>query len=185
MTTKRVCRASTPIGTLTLVADDAGLREIWFAGRSPETIGASGRSGSPGDDPFRDTIRQLAAYFGGELARFDLPLAPAGTPFQQDVWSLLTTIPYGQTTSYGELARRLGRPAASRAVGAANGRNPIPIVIPCHRVVGSNGSLTGFGGGLDVKRRLLELEARWRGALAPESNPTSASRPGVRQLDLI
>ena len=109
--------------------------------------------------PFRDVIIQLDAYFAGRLRRFELPLAPEGTPFQREVWSALTTIPYGETVSYGELARRVGRPAASRAVGAANGRNPIPIIIPCHRVIGADGTLTGFGGGLPIKRRLLQLEA--------------------------
>ena len=105
-------------------------------------------------------IRQLRAYFAGELETFDLPLAPQGTPFQLGVWRRLCEIPYGQTISYGELARRLGNPNASRAVGLANGSNPIPIVIPCHRVIGSNGKLTGYGGGLPIKEKLLALERR-------------------------
>jgi methylated-DNA-[protein]-cysteine S-methyltransferase len=105
-----------------------------------------------------DCKRQLDEYFEGRRTRFDLPLAPEGTPFQRGVWTELAKIPYGETTSYGVLARRMGKPAAVRAVGAANGQNPIPIVIPCHRVIGSDGRLVGFGGGLDTKRFLLRLE---------------------------
>src|SRR5690606_32489233 len=105
---------------------------------------------------------QLGAYFAGELQAFDLPLAPEGTPFQRTVWQALQSIPYGQTISYGELAQEIGRPTASRAVGAANGRNPLPIVIPCHRVIGGNGSLTGYGGGLRFKKALLSLERNGR-----------------------
>ncbi len=107
---------------------------------------------------FADTIGQLTAYFAGELTDFDLPLAPRGTDFQLRVWAALRTIPYGQTTSYGELAAQLGNPGASRAVGLANGRNPIAIIVPCHRVIGSDGGLTGYGGGLDRKRWLLDHE---------------------------
>jgi methylated-DNA-[protein]-cysteine S-methyltransferase len=103
--------------------------------------------------------RQLEAYFRGELRDFDLPLAPRGTPFQLRVWAELRNIPYGRTISYGELSRRLGDPALTRAVGAANGANPISIIIPCHRVIGADGALVGYGGGLDVKRKLLDLEA--------------------------
>jgi|SRR3954463_10102465 methylated-DNA-[protein]-cysteine S-methyltransferase len=102
--------------------------------------------------------RQLDAYFAGELSAFDLPLDPAGTAFQVQVWHQLTCIPYGHTISYGELARRIANPSASRAVGLANGRNPIAVIVPCHRVIGADGSLTGFGGGLDRKRALLSLE---------------------------
>ena len=112
--------------------------------------------------PFREALGQLRAYFKGTLRDFDLPLAPEGTAFELKVWKALLKIPYGRTISYGELARRIGNPNASRAVGLANGRNPLPIVIPCHRVIGSNGKLTGYGGGLDTKRWLLTLE----GALA-------------------
>jgi methylated-DNA-[protein]-cysteine S-methyltransferase len=152
----RSCEISTPVGRLRLAGDERGLRSISFQNRF--------RPAAPADDslrregPFREAIAQLEAYFAGELRRFDLPLAPEGTPFQREVWSALTVIPYGETVSYGELARRLGRPAASRAVGAANGQNPIPIVIPCHRVIGADGSLTGYGGGLERKRALLDLE---------------------------
>ncbi|HEV2448018.1 MAG TPA: methylated-DNA--[protein]-cysteine S-methyltransferase [Candidatus Sulfopaludibacter sp.] len=146
----------TPIGRLMLVADEAGLREVWFEkGRTAPVIDPGWQSGgSPLDEP----ARQLHAYFAGELQRFDLVLQPEGTPFQLRVWDLLTNIPFGETISYGELARRAGNPAASRAVGLANGSNPIPIVIPCHRVIGSNGKLTGYGGGLETKRWLLDFE---------------------------
>jgi len=140
-----------PVGRLLLVGDEAGLRKILFRGK-PE----------PGwrEDPLAlaEPVRQLRAYFAGELHQFDLPLAPEGTPFQLRVWRELCNIPYGQTISYGELARRIGSPNASRAVGLANGANPISIVVPCHRVIGSNGKLTGYGGGLDNKERLLALE---------------------------
>jgi methylated-DNA-[protein]-cysteine S-methyltransferase len=108
--------------------------------------------------PLTETVRQLQAYFAGDLETFNLSLAPEGTPFQIEVWQRLRDIPYGQTISYGELARRIGNPKASRAVGLANGSNPIPIVIPCHRVIGSNGKLTGYGGGLPIKEKLLALE---------------------------
>ena len=108
----------------------------------------------------KKTVSQLRSYFAGEREEFDLPLAPEGTPFQQEVWRRLCEIPYGETISYGELARRIGNPQASRAVGLANGSNPIPIVIPCHRVIGSNGKLTGYGGGLPIKEKLLALERK-------------------------
>ncbi|MFN0148696.1 MAG: methylated-DNA--[protein]-cysteine S-methyltransferase [Dehalococcoidia bacterium] len=128
------------------------------------------------DGLIRAARTQFAAYFRGELTEFDLPLAPAGTPFQLQVWEALRGIPYGETISYGELARRIGRPAASRAVGAANGHNPIGIVVPCHRVIGANGSLTGYGGGLDRKRTLLALEAETlvRGGMAAGGQRTLA-----------
>jgi len=110
--------------------------------------------------PFAEALRQLRAYFAGDLHTFSLALAPAGTPFQRRVWDALLEIPYGATASYRDIAIAIGKPSAVRAVGLANGRNPIPIIIPCHRVIGSDGSLTGYGGGLDVKRFLLELERR-------------------------
>ena len=109
----------------------------------------------------REPIRQLQAYFAGELKSFDVPLEIAGTDFQKRVWSALRTIPYGQTRSYSEIAAQIGAPQAVRAVGAANGRNPIPIIVPCHRVIGASGSLVGFGGGLEWKRLLLDLEATY------------------------
>lgn len=114
----------------------------------------------PDEQAFRAAKQQLRAYFAGELQQFELALAPLGTPFQQEVWQALQSIPYGQTRSYGEIAAQVGKPLASRAVGAANGRNPLPIVIPCHRVIGASGSLTGFGGGLEAKALLLRLEQR-------------------------
>lgn len=157
---RRYCEIATPVGRLRLAGDDEGLRGISFQNRFQPANG----EGNLAEEPFREAIAQLEAYFAGERRRFDLPLAPEGTPFQREVWSALTAIPYGETISYGELARRLGRPAASRAVGAANGQNPIPIVIPCHRVIGADGSLTGFGGGLAIKRRLLDFEAGASGA---------------------
>lgn len=165
----RYCDISTPVGRLRLAGDEEGLRAISFENSSSALEPAQNWQRT--QEPFREAIGQLEAYFAGKLGHFDLALAPEGTPFQRGVWSLLRTIPYGETVSYGEMARRLGRPAASRAVGAANGRNPIPIIIPCHRVIGADGSLTGFGGGLAIKRRLLALEARYRQALqsqAPE-----------------
>lgn len=147
-----------PVGPLLLVADDGGLRQILFVnGRHPVRPDASWKEDQK---PLKETIRQLNAYFAGKLEQFDLPLAPEGTPFQLEVWRRLSEIPYGQTISYGELARRIGNPNASRAVGLANGSNPIPIVIPCHRVIGSNGKLTGYGGGLPIKEKLLALERR-------------------------
>jgi len=139
-----------------LAADDAGLRSITFT-RVGQEVAASQNADA---GPLQEPIRQLWAYFAGELEKFDLVLSPAGTPFQLDVWRRLYDIPYGETISYGELARRIGNPKASRAVGLANGSNPIPIVIPCHRVIGSNGKLTGYGGGLPIKEKLLALEKR-------------------------
>lgn len=110
---------------------------------------------------FKEAAQQLDAYWSGELFEFDLPLGPKGTPFQHKVWAALRTIPYATTASYGEIARKVGSPKACRAVGAANGRNPIAIVVPCHRVIGANGTLTGYAGGLDMKRRLLDHERRF------------------------
>ncbi len=155
-------RIESPLGPLLLAADDAGLRSIDFVnGRQPGKRPAYPDPSSRANPAvLREAIRQLAAYFAGELEIFDLPLAPEGTPFQLAVWRRLNDIPYGETISYGELARRLGNPKASRAVGLANGANPIPIVIPCHRVIGSNGKLTGYGGGLPIKEKLLALERR-------------------------
>jgi methylated-DNA-[protein]-cysteine S-methyltransferase len=145
-----------PLGPLLLAADDSGLRHIMFTSevKPPRPDPAWLEHAAP----LTETIHQLQAYFAGELEAFNLPLAPQGTPFQMEVWQRLRAIPYGQTISYGELARRMGNPKASRAVGLANGSNPIPIVIPCHRVIGSNGKLTGYGGGLPIKEKLLALE---------------------------
>jgi methylated-DNA-[protein]-cysteine S-methyltransferase len=145
-----------PIGRLLLVADDDGLREIAFAeGRTAPVVHPSWTCGGAF---LREPVHQFHAFFAGELRDFDLPLNPQGTAFQQRVWKLLREIPFGETISYGELARRTGNPAASRAVGLANGSNPISIVVPCHRVIGSNGKLTGYGGGLENKRWLIDFE---------------------------
>jgi methylated-DNA-[protein]-cysteine S-methyltransferase len=147
-----------PVGRLLLVADDVGLRHLLFtSGRRAARPNPAWRHDQK---PLEEAIRQLRAYFSGKLERFSLPLAPEGTPFQLEIWRRLCDIPYGDTISYGELARRIGNPHASRAVGLANGTNPIAIVIPCHRVIGSNGKLTGYGGGLPIKEKLLALERR-------------------------
>lgn len=148
----------TPIGRLRLVADAQGLREVWFeTGRHRKALQPDWRLVP---ERLAEPRRQLEEYFAGERTAFDLDLHPIGTPFQRAVWTELGRIPYGVTISYAELARRIGQPLAVRAVGAANGRNPLPIVLPCHRVIGSNGSLTGFGGGLPTKRFLLSMEDR-------------------------
>lgn len=148
--TLRFTTMESPVGLLWLAGTETGLEQVRFG---------KGQGGGEEDErPFREAVRQLALYFAGKLRAFELELRPRGTEFQLAVWSELQRIPYGETVSYGELARRLGKPAASRAVGLANGANPIAIIIPCHRVIGATGKLTGFGGGLDVKRRLLALE---------------------------
>jgi methylated-DNA-[protein]-cysteine S-methyltransferase len=154
-----------PVGELLLAGDETGLKLINFrTGRHP----AKPRSLWKADQaPFREAARQLRAYFEGDLETFNLVLSPEGTPFQLAVWRALQAIPYGETITYGELARQVGKPQASRAVGAANGRNPLPIVIPCHRVIGGDGSLTGYGGGLRIKRTLLDLERRHSGTTLP------------------
>jgi methylated-DNA-[protein]-cysteine S-methyltransferase len=146
-----------PIGELLLVGDEQRLRGLYMQGaRRPMGIHRSRRRD---DDAFAEARRQLGEYFAGERVEFELPIAAAAEDsFQRRVWAELERIPYGQTLSYGELARRIGEPDKARAVGAANGRNPISIVVPCHRVIGADGSLTGYGGGLERKRFLLELE---------------------------
>lgn len=149
-------QAPTPIGPLLLAGDGDALKLVHFqAGPRPLR---PPRAWVANAAPFRATVRQLAEYFAGRRREFDLPLAADGTAFQRAVWRVLATIPYGATISYAELARRIGNARASRAVGLANGANPLPIVVPCHRVIGSDGSLTGFGGGLELKRKLLALE---------------------------
>ena len=144
----------TPIGAILVAGDDDAIVEIRFAGAKPKTEWIRD------DAALADAASQLRAYFSGERLAFEIPLKSRGTEFQQTVWTALRQIPYGETTTYAKIAERIGKPSAVRAVGAANGANPIPIVIPCHRVIGSNGSMTGFGGGIDVKRHLLALEAR-------------------------
>lgn len=153
-------RIDTPIGMLTLAADAQGLRHIEFPSNRHPVDRAGWVPGADGiaADIIETTSRQLHEYFDGTRRDFDLPLAPEGTAFQCEVWRTLATIPYGETWSYRDLAHAIGKPAAVRAVGAANGRNPLPIVLPCHRVIGADGSLTGFGGGLPIKEALLRLE---------------------------
>jgi methylated-DNA-[protein]-cysteine S-methyltransferase len=149
---------SSPIGALRLtVADDGAVTRVGFG------------AGDTSDDPrFEPLVTQLDEYFAGERTAFDLPLRQEGSAFEQRVWAELLAIPYGETASYGEIAARIGRPGMARAVGRANARNPIAIICPCHRVIGGDGSLTGYGGGLDTKRTLLELEA---GALTLAVDP--------------
>ncbi len=146
-----------PIGELLLLATEAGLSALYIRVMRYPLAAADWR---PDEDRFRELKSQLAAYFAGELRHFDLKLAPTGIAFHQQVWAELVKIPYGETISYGELARRVGDPKAARAVGLANGRNPISIIVPCHRVIGANGSLTGYGGGLENKRWLLDHESK-------------------------
>jgi methylated-DNA-[protein]-cysteine S-methyltransferase len=147
-----------PVGPLRLVCDERGLRRICFArDRHPR---AEDLQGTHAPARLAFARRQLEEYFAGERRSFELPLRPQGTPFQLEVWEGLRTIPWGRTWSYAELAQAIGKPKAMRAVGAANGRNPLPIVVPCHRVIGADGSLTGFGGGIEIKARLLALEGR-------------------------
>ena len=157
-----------PIGRLTLARDDDGLRHIIFPSenRGFETP----EHWQPNSDAFDDIRRQLDEYFVGTRQKFTIPLAPKGTPFQQSVWNALCSIAYSDTCSYGNIANRIGKPKASRAVGAANGANPIPIIIPCHRVIGASGKLTGFGGGLPTKEWLLSHE-RGEGHLFDFTNP--------------
>ena len=147
-----------PLGEIFLARNDEGLTCISFQEGTralrPEVHWRKA------NDAFNEERIQLAEYFNGALFEFDLALAPEGTPFQREAWRALHSIPYGETATYGEQARRIGRPSASRAVGAANGQNPLPIVIPCHRVVGANGKLTGYGGGLRFKEALLALERK-------------------------
>jgi methylated-DNA-[protein]-cysteine S-methyltransferase len=160
----------TPIGVLTITVTDAGVRTVVFPAErddatipdgSTATAGATAPGAAGDGHPLAEAVvRQLAEYFDGERQDFDVPLDPVGTEFQLAAWRALCTIPYGETVSYGEQAARLGDPRKARAVGAANGRNPIPIIVPCHRVVGADGSLTGFGGGIETKAWLLAHEER-------------------------
>jgi methylated-DNA-[protein]-cysteine S-methyltransferase len=147
-----------PVGPLLLAGDECGLRFVSF--ENSKRAASVEPDWKSDQTPFAEVIRQLLEYFSGERKEFDLPLAPEGTDFQLEVWRSLRTIPYGETISYAQLAQRISNPKAVRAVGLANGCNPIPIIIPCHRVIGSNGSLTGFGGGLSTKRKLLDLESK-------------------------
>lgn len=165
MTTQAL--VDSPLGPLTLVAEGDALAGLYLDGARHRPV-----LEHPRDDRALPAVReQLEAYFAGELTDFDVPLAMTGTPFQQGVWAALRDIPYGETWSYGRLAAHLGRPGASRAVGLANGRNPVCVVVPCHRVVGSDGSLTGYAGGLERKTWLLALES---------TGPAAAGRGTLR-----
>ena len=148
---------STPLGDITAVADDEGLTQVILAGDDGSVL-AEATEGGPIVDA---AAQQLAEYFAGERMAFDVPLAPQGTEFQLTVWEALGDVPFGTTATYGDIARAIGQLTATRAVGAANGRNPIPIIIPCHRVIGASGELTGYsgGGGIETKRRLLDHES--------------------------
>jgi methylated-DNA-[protein]-cysteine S-methyltransferase len=147
-----------PVGELRLIGSDRGLAAILWNGKRPNPLRFKATKEAPSHPVLVDAERQLSEYFAGKRKTFDLKLDFSGTDFQRSVWGELLKIPFGQTRTYGEIAKRLGNVKASRAVGAANGRNPLPIVAPCHRVIGASGRLTGFGGGLDVKAQLLDLE---------------------------
>ncbi|MCY3968996.1 MAG: methylated-DNA--[protein]-cysteine S-methyltransferase [Acidobacteria bacterium] len=169
----------TPIGTLRLVGGEDSIDCIELPNRAaepPDPVWEPAEDRLP--EALSEARRQLEEYFAGERRDFDLPLSPHGTAFQRRVWAELRRIPFGETISYGELAARIGKPTASRAVGAANGRNPLPVVVPCHRVIGSDGRLTGFGGGLPTKQALLDLERRVAGGqllLSPVLSSRAAS----------
>ena len=150
---------SSPVGALKLVASDRGLAAILWENDDPDRVRLSPLVEEPENRFLVETERQLGDYFAGKLQAFTVPLDFKGTEFQKNVWAALLTIPFGETRSYGEIARQIGKPTASRAVGAANGKNPISIIAPCHRVLGSDGKLTGFAGGLAVKERLLGIES--------------------------
>lgn len=145
-----------PLGTVTLQANEQGLLGVWFETHTtkPEDLGTQEDS----FPIFQSVKEQLERYFAGEVVQFDVPIAAKGTPFQQSVWHALTTIPYGETWSYAQLADAIGNPKAVRAVGLANGKNPVSVIVPCHRVIGKNGKLTGYAGGIERKQRLLAIE---------------------------
>jgi methylated-DNA-[protein]-cysteine S-methyltransferase len=164
-----------PVGALTLVASEKGLAAILWENDDPRRVPLSGMEDDDAHPVLAEVERQLADYFAGRRRAFDLPLDFRGTDFQKAVWAALLAIPFGETRSYADIARAVGRPAAVRAVGAANGRNPISIVAPCHRVIGSNGTLTGFAGGLPAKRHLLGLEG-----CCSRHEPCAKSKTGQR-----
>jgi methylated-DNA-[protein]-cysteine S-methyltransferase len=147
---------ATPVGEMMVIGDEEAIHFVHLPDSFRRSDFAADRAGVPA--AVGAAVEQIEAYFAGDLKDFSLPLDPAGTQFQRQVWMALAEIPYGATESYGELALRVGNPKACRAVGLANGRNPIPLILPCHRVIGANGSLTGYGGGLDLKKRLLDHE---------------------------
>lgn len=156
---------TTPIGQLLLAEENNALTEVSFAAKEPKTFQAGRQAESAEQETplLLETKRQLEEYFAGTRRTFDLPLSMRGTSFQKQVWDQLLLIPYGETVTYGEIAKRIGNPRAGRAVGMANHHNPISIIVPCHRVIGADGSLTGYGGGLPIKEKLLELEQKYRG----------------------
>jgi methylated-DNA-[protein]-cysteine S-methyltransferase len=179
-------RMSSPVGPLLLIGTPAGdetrIRGIYFD-QAPHAFGAVGTDATEDVAAFSTACMQLNEYFSGIRQQFELPLAPVGTPFQLRVWQALATIPYGQTMSYRQIAEAIGRPEAARAVGAANGRNPLSIVVPCHRVIGNDGQLTGYAGGLAAKRCLLELELaheKWRIQRPPASETKAADWAGLQ-----
>jgi len=147
-----------PVGELMLVASDKGLAAVIWENDRPGRVKLGPMVDAPDHPVLVEAARQIGAYFAGELTRFDLPLDFTGTDFQKSVWAALLAIPFGETRSYAEIARQVGRPTAFRAVGAASGKNPISIIAPCHRVIGTNGTLTGFAGGLEAKALLLRIE---------------------------
>jgi methylated-DNA-[protein]-cysteine S-methyltransferase len=149
----------TPVGRLMIAGNEDGLRHVSFAkSHFSAPVTTPDEDWEPNKKPFKEAVKQLNAYFSGKLQSFDLPLLPEGTEFQQKVWNALRRVKFGTTASYGSIAAQIGNPAASRAVGMANGRNPISIIVPCHRIIGSNGKLVGYGGGLSHKQTLLRLE---------------------------
>jgi methylated-DNA-[protein]-cysteine S-methyltransferase len=166
----KMMRIDTPLGAMHLVADGGELVSVLLPSWPAPAI-SQGRS-----SVLDETARQLAEYFAGAGRDFELPLAARGTGFQQLVWRALVAIPYGETRSYGEIAKTIGRPAASRAVGAANGRNPIAIIVPCHRVIGSDGGLTGYGGGMPAKQWLLDHERGHSMCMQQPHAPSSLPR---------
>lgn len=189
-TSRRHLVVDSPVGPLTLVAEDDALVGLYLdPHRDREgALGDAGDGAPASSPPFTETISQLEEYFAGDRTTFSVPLAPHGTAFQEQVWAALQDIPYGQTRTYGQLAAAIGRPTASRAVGLANGRNPVSIIVPCHRVIGADGSLTGYGGGLEGKRALLDLERRrthpqLEVATGGDVTPPAAPRAGAPGCD--
>jgi methylated-DNA-[protein]-cysteine S-methyltransferase len=149
-----------PFGPILLTTEDSTLTGLFFHGQRHEPVPGPDWKPDPGSSLFKEAARQLAGYFSGRRRSFRIPLRPRGTPFQEKVWQAITTIPYGATASYRGLAEKIDKPNAVRAVGAAVGRNPISVIIPCHRVIGKDGSLTGYAGGLERKKALLDLEQK-------------------------
>lgn len=163
---------ASPVGTLQLVASEMGLRAVLWPNDDPNRVPLGATEDHSDHLVLRAAAAELEEYFAGTRTRFSMPLDPVGTPFQQQVWMALRTIPFGKTASYGEIAGAIGRPRAARAVGAANGRNPLSIVVPCHRIVGANGSMTGFAGGVRTKRWLLDHEGAASVTRPPQPQPS-------------